>query len=451
MPLPVSRAGRLRQQAATRIPADARGRPDARRTPDPRGRMRCAFRPRPRGLRSIRHGLPVRWPPPCRPPALFHCDDTARAVPRPMSAPGSSAPAQRRRPADAQGRPRDRRGGRAARRRSRESRRAAPCARRCASSTSASAAVMRRRRRRRSSPRCSRICARACNVARLKGGDPFVFGRGGGAGRARAAGFPVEVVNSVTAGIAAPAAIGIPVTQRGARERDLRLSHGAGADEPDWRALAATRMTIVIYMGIRRLDAIATALRDGGLPGETPCAAIEHATRARQRHVLATLDTLVDRVGASGISSPAIVVIGRVAAFADDPASTDRARAAHDARRARHRFSCGRDGRATRCRDPRGADAVPGRRTRARGHARRQGACPRAAHAVRATRLPLVAFDVAQLASRRNWPRAARRPPRSPASASRAWPSRAQLAAPHGRLLGKSIRDGVTVALAGPL
>jgi uroporphyrin-III C-methyltransferase len=65
---------------------------------------------------------------------------------------------------------------------------------------------------------------------------------------------------------------------------------------------------------------IAAALHDGGLPGDTPCAAIEHATRPEQRHVLATLGTLVERVGAVGIGSPAIIVIGRVAAFADDPA-----------------------------------------------------------------------------------------------------------------------------------
>ncbi|MEN8511861.1 uroporphyrinogen-III C-methyltransferase [Burkholderia sp. RS02] len=160
------------------------------------------------------------------------------------------------------------------------------------------------------------------SVARLKGGDPFVFGRGGEELAALgAAGFPVEVVNGITAGIAAPAALGIPVTQRGDAQGVIFVTgHGAGADEPDWRALAATRMTIVIYMGIRRLDAIAAALRDGGLPGDTPCAAIENATRPEQRHVLATLDTVVERVGATGIGSPAIVVIGRVAALAGDPA-----------------------------------------------------------------------------------------------------------------------------------
>ncbi|WP_196786374.1 uroporphyrinogen-III C-methyltransferase [Burkholderia cepacia] len=160
------------------------------------------------------------------------------------------------------------------------------------------------------------------SVARLKGGDPFVFGRGGEELAALgAAGFRVEVVSGVTAGIAAPAALGIPVTQRGDAQGVIFVTgHGAGADEPDWRALAATRMTIVVYMGIRRLDTIAAALREGGLPGDTPCAAIENATRPEQRHVLATLDTLVEQVGATGIGSPAIVVIGRVAAFADDPA-----------------------------------------------------------------------------------------------------------------------------------
>ncbi len=160
------------------------------------------------------------------------------------------------------------------------------------------------------------------SVARLKGGDPFVFGRGGEELIALgAAGFPVEVVNGITAGIAAPAALGIPVTHRGDAQGVIFVTgHGAGDDEPDWRALAATRMTLVIYMGIRRLDAIVAALRAGGVPSDMPCAAIEAATRPTQRAVLATLDTLIERVGATGIGSPAIVVIGRVAALAADPA-----------------------------------------------------------------------------------------------------------------------------------
>ncbi|KVN30879.1 uroporphyrin-III methyltransferase [Burkholderia pyrrocinia] len=160
------------------------------------------------------------------------------------------------------------------------------------------------------------------SVARLKGGDPFVFGRGGEELVALgAAGFPVEVVNGITAGIAAPAALGIPVTHRGDAQGVIFVTgHGAGDDEPDWRALAATRMTLVIYMGIRRLGAISAALRAGGLPDDTPCAAIESATRPGQRHALATLETLVETVGTAGIGSPAIVVIGRVAALAADPA-----------------------------------------------------------------------------------------------------------------------------------
>ncbi|KWI52810.1 uroporphyrin-III methyltransferase [Burkholderia pseudomultivorans] len=160
------------------------------------------------------------------------------------------------------------------------------------------------------------------SVARLKGGDPFVFGRGGEELLALgAAGFPVEIVNGITAGIAAPAALGIPVTHRGDAQGVIFVTgHGAAADEPDWHALAATRMTLVIYMGIRRVDAIVAALRAGGLPNDTPCAAIESATRAGQRHVLATLATLVERIRAAGVGSPAIVVIGRVAALAADPA-----------------------------------------------------------------------------------------------------------------------------------
>ncbi|RQS75566.1 uroporphyrinogen-III C-methyltransferase [Burkholderia sp. Bp8963] len=160
------------------------------------------------------------------------------------------------------------------------------------------------------------------SVARLKGGDPFVFGRGGEELIALgAAGFPVEVVNGITAGIAAPATLGIPVTHRGDAQGVIFVTgHGAGDDEPDWRALAATRMTLVIYMGIRRLGAIAAALQAGGLPDDTPCAAIESATRPEQRRVLATLATLVPAVGAARIGSPAIVVIGRVAALAADPA-----------------------------------------------------------------------------------------------------------------------------------
>jgi uroporphyrin-III C-methyltransferase len=156
------------------------------------------------------------------------------------------------------------------------------------------------------------------SVARLKGGDPFVFGRGGEEQQAlQAAGVAVEIVNGITAGIAAPAAIGIPVTHREHAQGVVFVTgHGAGSDEPDWAALVATRMTLVIYMGMRRLSGITGALLAAGLSADTPCAAIESATRPEQRHALAPLGEFADAVAQAGLGSPAIVVIGGVAALA---------------------------------------------------------------------------------------------------------------------------------------
>jgi uroporphyrin-III C-methyltransferase len=156
-------------------------------------------------------------------------------------------------------------------------------------------------------------------VARLKGGDPFVFGRGGEEVHAlHAAGVQVDVVGGITAGIAAPAAVGIPVTHRDHTMGVVFVTgHGAsresGALEPDWRALVATKMTLVVYMGVRRLADITNALLDAGLDPETPCAAIERATRPDQRHLRAPLRHLAQAVEHAGIGAPAIVVIGSVA------------------------------------------------------------------------------------------------------------------------------------------
>ena len=158
------------------------------------------------------------------------------------------------------------------------------------------------------------------SVARLKGGDPFVFGRGGEEQQAlQAAGIVVEVINGITAGIAAPAAIGIPVTHRDYAQGVVFVTgHGAGSGEPDWAALVATRMTLVIYMGMRRLSEITGALLAAGMRIDMPCAAIESATRPEQRHALASLGEFADAVARAGLGSPAIVVIGGVAALADD-------------------------------------------------------------------------------------------------------------------------------------
>jgi uroporphyrin-III C-methyltransferase len=156
-------------------------------------------------------------------------------------------------------------------------------------------------------------------VARLKGGDPFVFGRGGEEVEAlHAAGIQVDVAGGMTAGIAAPAAVGIPVTHRDHTMGVVFVTgHGAsresGSVEPDWRALVATKMTLVVYMGVRRLADIVGALLEAGLDPETPAAAIERATRPDQRHLRAPVRHLADAVERAGIRAPAIVVIGSVA------------------------------------------------------------------------------------------------------------------------------------------
>jgi uroporphyrin-III C-methyltransferase len=184
------------------------------------------------------------------------------------------------------------------------------------------------------------------SVARLKGGDPFVFGRGGEERQAlQAAGVAVEVINGITAGIAAPAAVGIPVTHRDYAQGVVFVTgHGAGSGEPDWAALVATRMTLVIYMGMRRLSGITAALLAAGMSAETPCAAIESATRPEQRHALAPLGEFADAIARAGLGSPAIVVIGGVAALADNMPFTAAAKAAPAADLAQTDDATGRSG-----------------------------------------------------------------------------------------------------------
>lgn len=151
-------------------------------------------------------------------------------------------------------------------------------------------------------------------VARIKGGDPFVFGRGGEEMRAlNAAGIEVEVVPGITAGIAAPAALGIPVTHRDfAHGVTLVTGHTKNSEAPNWRALAQSGTTLVIYMGIARLPMIVAELLAAGMPGQTPAAAIQDATLPQQRSVVADLRELPAAVADAGIRSPAIVVIGEV-------------------------------------------------------------------------------------------------------------------------------------------
>jgi uroporphyrin-III C-methyltransferase len=148
-------------------------------------------------------------------------------------------------------------------------------------------------------------------VARLKGGDPFVFGRGGEELQALLSqGVEVEVIPGVTAGVALPAMLGIPVTHRGlARGVTFLTGHGAGVD---WGALARSGTTLVIYMGLRNLPKIRASLIAAGLKPSTPACVIENGTLPSQRDVIGTLDDLT----ASGLQGPALIVVGEVVRFA---------------------------------------------------------------------------------------------------------------------------------------
>ncbi|MGH8663101.1 MAG: uroporphyrinogen-III C-methyltransferase, partial [Burkholderiales bacterium] len=176
-------------------------------------------------------------------------------------------------------------------------------------------------------------------VARLKGGDAFVFGRGGQeAAFQRRHGIAVEIVPGLTAGIAVPAALGIPVTQRGiAHGVTFVTGHASGIAEPDWRALAQSRTTLVIYMGLQRLADIARALMAGGLSGATPAAAIAQGTLPGERHVIAPLSDIARAVAQAALAAPAVIVVGEVVSLAGarrDAAATFARRSGTQAREA---------------------------------------------------------------------------------------------------------------------
>jgi uroporphyrin-III C-methyltransferase len=167
-------------------------------------------------------------------------------------------------------------------------------------------------------------------VVRLKGGDPFVFGRGGEETAALdAAGIHWEVVSGITSGIAAPAAAGIPVTHRDAgRGVAFVTGHTRDGAAVDWDALARSGLTLVIYMGVAHCADIVAGLRAGGLRADLPVAVIQHATLPRQRVIATTLAQLAVDIKIHSIGSPAILVIGEVA---DAPRIAQQTVAAHAA------------------------------------------------------------------------------------------------------------------------
>ena len=148
-------------------------------------------------------------------------------------------------------------------------------------------------------------------VARLKGGDPFVFGRGGEEVQAlRAQGIEVEVIPGLTAGTAVPAALGIPVTHR-EFAHGVTFVTGHGADL-DWQALVRSKTTLVIYMGLKKLTSIVGSLLAAGMDPATPACVVENGTLFTQKDLVTTLG----RLSAGGFHGPALIVVGEVVRFA---------------------------------------------------------------------------------------------------------------------------------------
>ncbi|MEX1183739.1 MAG: uroporphyrinogen-III C-methyltransferase [Gemmatimonadota bacterium] len=161
---------------------------------------------------------------------------------------------------------------------------------------------------------------RARTVVRLKGGDPFVFGRGGEEAVAvRAAGIRCEIVPGITAALGAAAYAGIPLTQRGVSSAVTFVTgHGcteAGAAQVDWQQHAQPHQTLVVYMGVKSVGAFASRLIAAGRSPATPAAAIERGTQPGQRTIVATLGELDAATAAAAITGPALFIIGEVVAL----------------------------------------------------------------------------------------------------------------------------------------
>ena len=157
-------------------------------------------------------------------------------------------------------------------------------------------------------------------VIRLKGGDPFIFGRGGEEAEAcRAAGVPVEVVPGISAAIGAAAAAQMPLThRRSASIVSFVAGQCKGLSEQDWTGLAGKGRTLVIYMGLATADAIAEKLIADGLAPDVPVAVVENATRSAMRVLRSPLAGLGELVARHNVKSPALIVIGEVAAEPTD-------------------------------------------------------------------------------------------------------------------------------------
>ncbi|KGG14525.1 Uroporphyrinogen-III methyltransferase [Prochlorococcus sp. MIT 0602] len=158
------------------------------------------------------------------------------------------------------------------------------------------------------------------SVVRLKGGDPFVFGRGGEeAAYLQQHGISVQVVPGITSGVAAAAYLGIPLTHRLAGSSVTFVTGHEGIDKQrpfvNWKRLAQASPTLVIYMGVHNLRYIVQELLDSGLPPQTPSAVIQYATVIGQRSLTTSLDRLVEEAERNEFSTPSIVIVGEIIKF----------------------------------------------------------------------------------------------------------------------------------------
>ena len=154
-------------------------------------------------------------------------------------------------------------------------------------------------------------------VARLKGGDPFVFGRGGEEIEVLTRhGIPYISVPGITAALGAASSAGIPLTHRRlAQSVTFVAGHVLDDESLDWRSLASPRQTVVFYMGVSHLDRIVARLRDVGAKADHPVAIVERATLPEQRTVRGTLETIEQVARSAGVKAPALLIVGNVTTF----------------------------------------------------------------------------------------------------------------------------------------
>jgi uroporphyrin-III C-methyltransferase len=167
-----------------------------------------------------------------------------------------------------------------------------------------------------------RLALEGKNVVRLKGGDPFVFGRGGEEAAALvAAGVPFEIVPGVTSALAAAAYSGIPLTHRLHSSAIVLLTGHEDPSKADatvrWEDYAQLGATLCVYMGVKNLDTITARLEAGGMPAPTPAAIIQSATTKDHRRILGTLGTIADLAASENVEAPAMLIIGEVAALSE--------------------------------------------------------------------------------------------------------------------------------------